>query len=277
MKSLQECVAEATQEIRHQSLLRPRVALVLGSGLGAVADLVEAELRLSTTDIPNCPKSTVPGHAGMLILGRLSGVPVVVQSGRVHQYEGYRAAEVTFLTRVVRALGAEALVVTNASGVLNPAFRPGEVMVIADHISLPGLAGRSPLVGSAGDGEAPAFVDLTGAYSERLRGWVREAAARENQVVHEGVYVMVGGPNFETPAEVRFLRQIGGDAVGMSTVPEVIVGRKLGMEVLGLSVLSNFAAGMPGAALAHEDVLQAVAAAAPFVARLVEGVVARLG
>ena len=275
-KPLLECVGEATRLIQNQSSLRPRAAIILGSGLGPVADLVEVEARVPTTEIPNCPQSTVPGHSGEFILGRLDRVPVAVLSGRVHQYEGYSAAEVAFMTRVIHALGAEVLIVTNASGALNPDFRPGEIMVIADHISFPGLAGRGPLVRATGSAEAPGFVDLSAAYSERLRNWMREASAREGQTLREGVYVMVGGPNFETPAEVRFLRTIGGDAVGMSTVPEVIVARQLGMEVLGLSVLSNYAAGMPGAILAHDDVLRTVAGAAPLAGRLIQAVVARL-
>lgn len=275
-KPLHECVGEATRLIQSRSSLRPRAAIVLGSGLGPVADLVDVEVRVSTTEIPHCPQSTVPGHSGELILGRLHGVPVAVLSGRVHQYEGYSAAEVAFMTRVIHALGAEVLIVTNASGALNPDFRPGEIMVIADHISIPGLAGRGPLVRMLGTAEASGFVDLSAAYSERLRNWVREDSAREGQAVREGVYVMVGGPNFETPAEVRFLRTVGGDAVGMSTVPEVIVARQLGMEVLGLSVLSNYAAGMPGAILAHDDVLKTVAGAAPLAGRLIQAVVARL-
>lgn len=276
MNPFDEHVADALRQIRMHSPLEPRAAIILGSGLNSVANLVDAESRFATANIPHSPTSTVPGHAGELILGRLGKVEVAVLSGRVHAYEGYSAAQVAFLTRVVHGLGAKTLLVTNAAGALNPAFHPGDVMALTDHISFPSLSGRSPLVGPAAPGAGPRFVDLTDAYSMRLRNWARDAANQERVTLWEGVYVMVGGPNFETPAEVRLLRLIGGDAVGMSTVPEVIVARQMGMDVLGLSVISNFAAGLPGARLAHEEVLQCVADAAPSVARLIESVVARL-
>lgn len=205
----------------------------------------------------------------------MSGVPVLVISGRVHLYEGLPPATVGFTTRVAKVLGSAVLIATNAAGGLNPTFRPGDLVVIEDHLSFPSLAGQSPLVGVPATPEAPRFVDLSGAYAARLQLDAQEVAAQAGIALRKGVYVMVGGPNFETPAEVRFLRGIGGDVVGMSTVPEVIVARQVGMEVLGLSVVSNLAAGMPGALLAHEDVLRVVAGAADRVSTLIRGVVAR--
>jgi purine-nucleoside phosphorylase len=177
---------------------------------------------------------------------------------------------------MLAALGCQELIVTNAAGALNPCFRPGEIMVIDDHVSLPSLAGLSPLVGVAPTGGTPRFVDLSGAYSRRLAALADVAAEANGQSVRHGVYVMVGGPNFETPAEVRFLQHLG-DAVGMSTVPEVIVARQLGLEVLGVSILSNLAAGLPGALLEHEDVLRVVGQTAPVVGQLIQSVLRRIG
>jgi purine-nucleoside phosphorylase len=253
----------------------PSVGLILGSGLGPVAADVAVVARRSTAEIPGFARSTVSGHAGELLLGTLEGTGIAVLAGRVHGYEGYAPDQLGFGVRVLRALGCRTLVTTNAAGALNPAFRPGDIMVIEDHLSFPSLAGGGPLVGLPIAG-LPRFVDLTDAYAPYLRELAHQAAARAGDRLRAGVYVMVGGPNFETPAEVRFLRQIGGDAVGMSTVPEVVVARQLGMSVLGLSAISNLAAGMPGARLAHEDVLATMARSAPIIARVVRGVVAGL-
>jgi purine-nucleoside phosphorylase len=254
----------------------PVVGIVLGSGLGSVAADVADAIRIATASIPHFPPSTVAGHAGELLLGRVGECPVAVLSGRVHGYEGHAPAVLGFPVRVLHALGCRVLVVTNAAGALNPDFRPGEVMLIEDHLSFPSVSGGSPLVGPAREEGLPRFVDLTDAYAPRLRELALAVAARNGDSLRRGVYVMVGGPNFETPAEVRFLRQVGGDAVGMSTVPEVIVARQLGVDVLGLSVLSNLAAGLPGALLSHDDVLRSVEGAAPVVGRTIRGVVAEL-
>ncbi|MGH2457372.1 MAG: purine-nucleoside phosphorylase [Chloroflexota bacterium] len=265
----------AANAVRQRSALVPRVGLILGSGLGDAANAVVVDTAIETAAIPYFPRSTVPGHAGRLILGWLAGRPVAVLAGRVHGYEGYPAAEVAFAPRLLGALGCRTLIVTNAAGSLNPTFRPGDLMLVEDHISFPSLAGFSPLAGHP-PGDLPRFVDLTDAYSRRLRELAEDVARDIGLQPRVGVYVMVAGPNFETPAEVRFLRSIGGDAVGMSTAPEVIVARQLGIEVLGLSVISNLAAGLPGALLRHEDVLASVSGAVLSVTRLVIGVLSRL-
>ncbi len=250
----------------------PRVGIILGTGLGSAAAEVQPDARFSTSTIPEFPPSTVDGHAGELLIGTLAGAPVAVLSGRVHLYEGYEPPTLGLPVRVLHALGVKILIVTNAAGALNDQFEPGEIMLIEDHISFPSLAGRSPLIGRIREPGLNRFVDLTDSYSLALRDLTVSVARQQAITLRRGTYVMVGGPNFETPAEVRFLRSIGGDAVGMSTVPEVIVARQLGMDVLGLSVISNLAAGLPGARLDHEDVMASMGRAAPVVGRLIVGV-----
>lgn len=277
MESMDRRAAAAADSVRaiaemKRVRLAPEVGIILGSGLGSVASDLKTAISVSTRDIPGFPRSTVDGHSGELLVGGLHRRPVAVLSGRVHGYEGYDSRLLGFGVRVLHALGCRVLIVTNAAGALNPSFAPGDVMVIEDHISFPSLSGRGPLVGSP-EPALPRFVNLIGAYSPELRNRARAAAVAAGVHLHSGVYVMVGGPNFETPAEVRFLRQIGGDAVGMSTTPEVIVARQLGMEVLGLSAISNLAAGLPGALLGHEDVLAMMERSAPKVAQVVRGVV----
>jgi len=269
--------ATAAAIVRDRTDLSPGIAIILGTGLGAVAEAMVEATRIPTSSLPHYPPSTVEGHAGLVVVGRLGPTPVVVLSGRIHSYEGYDPSLTGFPVRVLKALGCTTLIVTNAAGALNPSFRPGDVMLISDHISFPSLAGRSPLVGTTSTEDLPRFVDLTGAYDAALRERVRAIAGKFDLAVREGVYVMVGGPNYETPSEVRFLRLIGGDAVGMSTVPEVIVARQLGMSVLGLSVLSNMAAGLPGALLTHDDVNRTMRSAAPIVTRLIQELVAQVG
>jgi purine-nucleoside phosphorylase len=268
--------AQAAEAVLTSFAIAPRVGIILGSGLASVADTVDVEARIPTASLPHFPRPTVAGHSGELLLGRMSGRTVAVLSGRVHGYEGYLPSEVAFGVRFLYALGCRELIVTNAAGALNPDFRPGDLMLIDDHVSFPSLAGLSPLVGDTPPPHLTRFVDLTDAYSEELRALAQEVAANAHLSIRHGIYVMVGGPNFETPSEVRFLRLAGGDAVGMSTVPEVIVARQLGMRVLGLSVISNVAAGLPGAVLGHEDVLATVARSAAQVRGIVEGVLARL-
>lgn len=268
--------SEALRAIRGRTGLTPSVGIVLGSGLGQLAGAVQESIKLSTASIPYFPPSTVSGHAGELLIGKLAGRVVAVLAGRVHTYEGYTAAEVGFPIRLLRGLGCRDVILTNASGALNRAFCPGDVMLVEDHISVPGLAGQSPLVGGALTANLPRFVDLSDAYSPELRSLATRVAEGAGLILRRGVYVMVGGPHYETPAEVRFLRQAGGDTVGMSTVPEVIVARQLGMRVLALSVISNLAAGLPGASLSHEDVLASVARAVPTVQRIIEGTLAGL-
>jgi purine-nucleoside phosphorylase len=266
----------AAQVIQAQVSRAPTIGVILGTGLGGVAANVEDGVTMSTATIPHYPASTVRSHAGVLIIGTISGAPVAVLSGRIHSYEGYEPEVLGFPVRVLHALGVRTLITTNAAGALNPEFSPGDIMVIEDHLSFPSLAGRSPLIGTEPEPGLRRFVDLTGAYALDLRRLAESVALDAAMTLRQGTYVMVGGPNFETPAEVRFLRLIGADAVGMSTAPEVIVARQLDMQVLGLSVMSNMAAGLPGALLDHDDVTAVMRRAAPNVARIIRGVIARL-
>ena len=222
-------------------------------------------------DIPGFPRSSVAGHANRLVLGELGGRPVAAMSGRIHFYEGYSALDIVFPVRVMRALGIEALVVSNAAGGLNPAFATGDLMLIRDHIFLPGLAGHNPLFGANDDSLGPRFPDMTNAYDPELRELARRVAGEQGGALQEGVYAMAAGPSYETPAECEFLRRIGADAVGMSTCPEVVAARHMGLRVLGISLISNAITGAP---VNHEEVLAAGEAAAERFCRLVEGVLA---
>ncbi|MBK8014764.1 MAG: purine-nucleoside phosphorylase [Deltaproteobacteria bacterium] len=236
----------------------PRVGIVLGSGLGALADEVEAPKVLSTVDIPDAPRSTVAGHEGRLVFGRLAGVHVAMLQGRVHLYEGYTPSEVVFLIRVLVRLGIENLVVTNAAGGIDPSFSVPDLMLIRDHLNLTGL---NPLVGSNVPEFGLRFPDMTQAYDSSLAERMRAAARAQGLSLREGVYAGVLGPSYETPAEIRMLRVIGAHAVGMSTVHEVIAARHMGARVLGLSCISNLAAGISGEPLTHEEVTRAGARA----------------
>jgi purine-nucleoside phosphorylase len=274
---LYDQVEEAVAAIRQLSPLVPQVALILGSGLGELAETVEAAAAIPYAQLPHWPSSTVAGHAGRLILGQLEGVALVAMQGRQHLYEGYTPQEVTLPVRVMARLGAQVLVVTNAAGALNPAYQPGDFMLIRDHINLPGLAGWHPLRGPNDERFGVRFPAMTVAYDEELRALVQRVAGEIPSLhLHEGVYVMVSGPSYETPAELRFLRQIGGDAVGMSTVPEVIVARHMGQRVLGLSLITNNATGTEGQPVDHGEVLAAAAAASSRFVLLIRGVLREL-
>lgn len=255
-------VMEAVSFIRARAAQAPAVALILGSGLGELADEVRDAVSIPYAEIPHFARSTVPGHAGRLLLGKLAGVPVVVMQGRFHFYEGYTPRVLTLPVRVMGALGARTLLVTNAAGGLNPAYRPGDVMLISDHINLPGMAGANPLQGPNDTRLGERFPPLARAYDRGLRSLARAVAAGVSDLtLHEGVYVMVSGPSFETGAELRLLRALGADAVGMSTAPEVVVARHMGMRVLGFSLITNTATGAEDEEIQHEAVL-AVADAA---------------
>nr|BBH94885.1 purine nucleoside phosphorylase [Thermogemmatispora argillosa] len=274
---LYDQVEEAVRAIRQRSALVPQVALILGSGLGELAETVEVAAAVPYAQLPHWPAATVAGHAGRLILGQLEGVALVAMQGRLHLYEGYTPQEVTLPVRVMARLGAQVLVVTNAAGALHPAYQPGDFMLIRDHINLPGLAGWHPLRGPNDERFGERFPSLAAAYDEELRALVRKVAGEIPSVrLHEGVYVMVCGPSYETPAELRFLRQIGGDAVGMSTVPEVIVARHMGLRVLGLSLITNSATGAEGQAVDHGEVLATAAAASSRFVLLMRGVLREL-
>ncbi|MEO0812144.1 MAG: purine-nucleoside phosphorylase, partial [Myxococcota bacterium] len=251
--------------------LEPSVAVVLGSGLGAFAAEVSDAVRIPYGEIPNFPVSSVTGHAGELVLGELKGVPVAVMSGRLHFYEGHSLAAVTLPTRVLGGLGAKKLLVTNAAGGVNPNFPPGTLMVITDHIN---LTGNNPLMGPNDDRLGPRFPDMSEPYSREGQEALRAAAAAVGVTVTEGVYCGVLGPSYETPAEVRMLQRLGGDAVGMSTVPEVIVANHAGMNVAGLSLITNAAAGLTEEKLSHADVKeQAGQSRDELVSLLIEAVV----
>jgi purine-nucleoside phosphorylase len=251
---------QAVAAIRERSALEPAVGLVLGSGLGGLADAVEGPVEISYGELPGWPVSTAVGHAGVLVLGSVDGIPVAVLRGRAHLYEGVGADRAVFGVRVLGRLGIRALVVTNAAGAIRETFEPGQLVVISDHVN---LQGASPLVGPNDDSLGPRFPDLTDAYDRGLRDTAVEAASRLGLEVGEGVYGAWLGPQFETPAEIRFMRAIGCDLAGMSTVPEVIAARHMGIRCLGISVVTNMAAGVTEEKLGHEEVLAVGAEAGP--------------
>ena len=272
-----ERVTAAADAILAHGDVHPRVGLILGSGLGDLADEITHPVSIPYAEIPNFPVSTVPGHAGTLVLGELEGTPVAAMRGRVHFYEGYSLGDVTFPVRVMRQLGAEVLIVTNAAGGLNESFDTGDLMVLNDHLNIMGMAGQSPLVGPDEPVLGVRFLDMLNAYDADLRAAAHRAATKKGFSLRDGVYAMVGGPAFETLAEIRFLQLGGADAVGMSTIPEVIVARHAGMRVLGLSAITDMAVG-PAAAreISHEDVLAAAERIKPRLEAVVRGVLATL-
>ncbi len=266
---------EAAQYILARTGHRPRIAMILGSGLGSLVEQLEEADALPYTDIPYFPDSTIEGHAGRLVIGKLEGKAVAAMQGRAHYYEGYSIQRVTFPVRTFRQMGVDTLIVTNAAGGLNPAFKPGELMLITDHINLVGMAGLNPLRGPNDPTLGPRFPDMSQAYDPELRAVAKRVASRESIPLHEGVYIMLAGPSFETPADIRFLSGIGADAVGMSTVPEVTVARHGGMRVVGFSGISNSLA-MAGAEpgheeTTHEEVLEAGKVLAPRLTALIRG------
>jgi purine-nucleoside phosphorylase len=248
---------------------QPEIAIVLGSGLGALADRVADPIRIGYGEIPGFHLPGVEGHRGELVSGTLGGRPVIVQAGRFHMYEGHSASVAALPVRVFAALGATTLVVTNAAGGIRAGFDAGTIMLISDHLN---LTGRSPLEGPVRDGEQR-FPDLTEAYDAELRARARAAAAREGIPLEGGVYAGLLGPSYETPAEIRMLAALGADAVGMSTVAEVIAARALGLRVLGFSIVTNAAAGLGGAMLSHAEVMEAAERTGAAVGRLITAVV----
>ena len=242
---------EATTYIEEQGVEKVEVGLILGSGLGELADEIENPIVIPYEEIPSFPVSTVEGHAGQLVYGMLGGKRVLALQGRFHYYEGYSMDEVTFPVRVMSMLGTDSIIVTNAAGGVNENFTPGDLMLITDHIN---SFGTNPLIGPNDDKFGPRFPDLTQAYDVDYQKLVKDVATDLNLSLQEGVYYGTTGPTYETPAEVRMIQTVGGDAVGMSTVPEVIVARHAGIRVVGISCISNLAAGM-GEELNHEDVI----------------------
>jgi purine-nucleoside phosphorylase len=254
-----ERASAAAAHIRRLTPHTPRVGIILGSGLGGFGAQVEDATVVPYADIPHFPRSTVEGHHGNLILGTVAGVPVAVMQGRVHAYEGYALAEVTFPTRVLGMLGCRALIVTNAAGGINPAYKPGSLICISDHINLTGMnaaLGPNEPRFALTPGTGLRFFDMTTAYPAELRAIAHAEAEARAIPLEDGVYLAVLGPSFETPAEIRAFRTLGADLVGMSTVHEVIVARHMGIKVLGLSLVTNFAAGVTGDLIHHEDVME---------------------
>ena len=263
----------ATEAVRRElGDFAPRVAVVLGSGLGALAETVREARRVPYARIPGFPEPGVAGHIGQLVAGTLAGVPVLVQQGRFHLYEGHSAATAALPVRVFHRLGVSTLVVTNAAGGLRPTFRAGSLMLIADHIN---LMWRNPLFGPVEPGEGR-FPDMSDPYDADLRALARDAAREAKVPLEEGVYAGLLGPSYETPAEIRMLQCLGADAVGMSTVPEVIAARARAMRVLGFSMITNLAAGLSAEKISHEDVLAMGKRVAGDLAKLIQGVLVKL-
>jgi purine-nucleoside phosphorylase len=261
-----ERIAALTAAVRARTEIVPDVGIVLGSGLGGLADDLEDAVAIRFGDLPGWPATTAPGHVGRLLLGRLGGRSVVMLQGRFHLYEGNDPGLVIQPILLFHALGARIAVLTNAAGGLDPSFGPGTLMVMTDHIN---LTGRSPLIGSNAEQLGPRFPDMTEAWSPRLRTKIKAAGVAEGIELREGVYVGLTGPTYETPAEVRMLAALGGHAVGMSTVLECIAARWVGLEVGGVSLITNAGAGYSGAPLTHEEVLEAGASAGPRLARVI--------
>lgn len=263
----------ALDSIRSRTAATPRVAVVLGSGLGAFAEELSDRVEIPYAEIPGWPPSTAAGHAGKLAIGKLGSLNVAVLAGRSHLYEGYSQAQVTFAVRVLHRLGVQSIMFTNAAGGINLAYSQGALVLISDHIN---LQGSNPLVGPNDDALGPRFPDMTEAYSPSYRAIAQEVGRTLNIPLAEGVYAGVLGPSYETPAEIRYLRTIGADLVGMSTVPEVIVANHLGMRVLAISCVTNMAAGILPQKINHEEVLETGRKVRDTLVRLLKGVLPRL-
>jgi purine-nucleoside phosphorylase len=271
-------IEEAATAVRALTQYQPTIGLVLGSGLSGLADEIEAPDVIPYDKIPHWPVSTVQGHSGRLVIGKLEGKTVLVQQGRSHFYEGYSPAQVTLPVRVMRALGIQTIILTNAAGGINRDFSPGDLMLIKDHLNFVGIAGSNPLRGPNDDAVGPRFPDVTRAYTPALRALAQKTAVSLNLDLKEGVYAYVAGPSFETPAELRFLHMIGADAVGMSTVPTVLVAAHAGMKVLGISSITNKAILDPasGAEVSHEEVLETGKIIVPRLTQLLHGILPHL-
>lgn len=252
MESTYKLLDQAVKLLKQRGFGRPKIALILGSGLGGLADRFEGRIAVDYKEIPGFPPSTVAGHAGRLVWGSLGGVRAVAMQGRSHFYEGHSQRQIAYALWTMRALGAEILVVTNAAGGLNPGFQVGDLMLIADHIN---FTGDNPLIGPNPDQFGPRFPDMSRAYTPEFREIARRGAERLEIPLKQGVYLAVSGPAYETPAEIQSFRRLGADAVGMSTVPEVIAAAHAGMKVLGISCITNMAAGLGAEKLDHHEVI----------------------
>lgn len=267
-----EQIDQAADAVRARTSHRPRVGIILGSGLNALADSVQKADIIPYSDLPNWPISTVHGHAGRLVIGDLEGQTVLVMQGRIHFYEGYSMSQTTLPVRVMQRLGLEMMFVTNAAGGVDPDFVPGDVMLITDNLNLMGMTGANPLMGPNIDELGPRFPDMSQAYDRELMTLARNAASQNNIEMREGIYCGLSGPSFEGPADLRFLRMAGADAVGMSTVPEVIVARHGGLRVLGLSGISNKANLDGSTVTTHEEVIEAGKVITPKIEAILRGV-----
>jgi len=272
-----EQIDQVADAVRAKISIKPRVGIILGSGLSGLAAYVKNAITIPYGDLPDWPISTVFGHAGQLVIGDLEGVNVLVMQGRVHFYEGYSMAHVTLPVRVMQRLGLEIMIVTNAAGGVNPDFVPGDVMLIIDNLNLAGMTGANPLMGPNLDEIGPRFPDMSQSYDRELMNSARSIAVKENITLREGVYCGLSGPSFESPADLRFLRLAGTDAVGMSTVPEVIVARHGGMRVLGFSGISNKANLDGSTVTTHEEVIEAGKVITPKMETIIRGVLKSLG
>lgn len=270
---LYEQASEAAQFIADRTRLRPTIGLVLGSGLGGFASQLENAITMPYCDIPYFPCSTAPGHSGRLVLGTVDEIPLAVMQGRVHGYEGYSSAEVAFPTRVLGRFGIRTLILTNAAGGIRTSFHEGQLVLISDHIN---LTGQNSAIGPNDDRLGLRFFDMGDAYSRRLRALAHSAAKAEALALEEGIYLGVSGPSYETPAEIRAFRTLGADLVGMSTVLETIAARHMGIEVLGISCVTNMAAGIKPQPLSAEEVLEVGRQVEQLLSRLLRGIVKAL-
>jgi purine-nucleoside phosphorylase len=273
MGQLLQRMEEAKSYIQSQITVQPQIGLILGSGLGELADDIQEVVRIPYESIPYFPVSTVEGHAGQLVIGRLHNKTVIVMQGRFHYYEGYSMQEVTFPVRVMKALGADQLIVTNACGGMNPAFKAGDLMLIQDHLN---MTGSNPLIGTNESELGPRFPDMSRAYTPELLTLVRDSAQSLGIEIQQGVYAGITGPTYMTPAELTMLRKLGGDAVGMSTVPEVIVASHMAMKVIGISCVTDMAIGEHLEPLSHEQVIEVANRTKPRFIALVREIVARM-
>ena len=269
-----EAIDEAVRFVRSRTSIQPQVGVILGSGLGNVVDALEIETAIPYAEIPGAKASTVVGHQGRMIFARVNQTPVVVMQGRIHFYEGHEMAEVMFLSRVLGRMGIEKLIVTNAAGGINTKFKAGDLMVISDHINLMGI---NPLRGPNLDELGVRFPDMSEAYPASLRELAKDVARELGQLLQEGVYLALSGPTYETPAEIRAFRTLGADAVGMSTIPEVIAMSQMGIPVLGISCITNMAAGILNQKLTHQEVMETTARVQNDFTALVLGCLQRFG
>ena len=273
MEDLKTKIAESAEFINRKSKIKPKIAIILGTGLGRLAEDIEEKEIIPYSEIPNFPVSTVQSHSGNLVLGKLGNKEVVAMQGRFHYYEGYSLKEVTFPVRVMKKLGADIIIISNAAGGMNRFFKRGDLMLITDHIN---LFGDNPLIGPNDEELGPRFPDMSEAYSQKLIELAKKVALKEKIRLREGVYVGLTGPTLETPAEYRFLISIGADAVGMSTVPEVIVANHIGMKVLGISCITDLAIDGVIVKTSVEEILKAASDAEPIMTKLIEKVIKKI-